>query len=52
VETATVIANEPAALAVCCASRIKPQKIACKGDFLPCKLRKEPIYRGFYGFFP
>jgi hypothetical protein len=21
------------------------------GDFLPCKLRKEPVYRGFYGFF-
>jgi hypothetical protein len=48
-------------LGVCCASRIKPPKIAFSGDFLPCKLpggnRQEnevfsqPLYRGFHGFF-
>jgi hypothetical protein len=29
----------------------KTSKNRLQGDFLPCKLRKEPIYRGFYGFF-
>jgi hypothetical protein len=28
----------------------KTSKNRLQGDFLPCKLRREPIYRGFYGF--
>jgi hypothetical protein len=36
-------------LAVCCASRIKPQKNRRSGDFLPCKLRKQSNNRDFCG---
>jgi hypothetical protein len=38
-------------LAVYCALRIKPSKIACKAIFLPGKLPKQPVYREFYVFF-
>jgi hypothetical protein len=29
----------------------KTSKNRLQGDFLPCKLPKQPINRGFYGFF-
>jgi hypothetical protein len=44
-------------LAVCCASRIKPPKIACKGIFYSAncqanpRFASSPINRGLYGFF-
>jgi flagellar protein FliO/FliZ len=38
-------------LGVCCASAYKILKNHRLGDFLPCKLRKEPDNRGFYSFF-